>query len=112
MTKKTRLIPPTKLSINQIRKQYKKLVEENKNIKNLRQKDFQLTLLLAINLYKLNPNHPLFETDKFFNENFIKTVKDSVESMNKQAEKLVQGPVEESKSEAIITPVEEKRDVS
>ena len=70
--KKKKIKIPEKISANQIKKNYKKIKDKNKN-------DFKILFLLAVNLYMIKPDHDIF-INGTFNDDFIEIIKKSAKT--------------------------------
>lgn len=83
MVKKRRDIKvPAKISASELKKQNKKMSEDMKKFQQRQRNDFNLLFVLAINLYKIKPDHEIF-TNNSFSEEFLEMIKKSAESSDK-----------------------------
>lgn len=82
MAKKSKIKIPQKMSGHEISRRYKKLSDDFKKLVKRERDNFGVLFLLAVNLYKINPIHEIFNNNTF-NEEFIEMIKKSVEEHEK-----------------------------
>lgn len=75
-----------KIGGNQLRREYKKLKEEVELFRKQKGRDFQTMLTLSVHLYRLMPDHPVFNGE-LFNEEFLSVVKKQAEKKDKVIKK-------------------------
>ena len=78
LVKKNKLIIPKKISYHDIKRECEKLKKQVSEIRNKEKLKFDTLFVLAINLYKLAPDHEMF-TNGTFTDEFFEMIKRAAE---------------------------------
>ena len=90
LVKKNKLIIPKKVSYHDIKRECEKLKKQVFTINNKEKRNFDTLFVLAINLYKLAPDHEMF-TNGTFTDEFFELLKKAAEKSKINKSKTEEG---------------------
>ena len=90
MVKKNKLIIPKKVSYHDIKRECEKLKKQVSEIRNKEKLNFDTLFVLAINLYKLAPDHEIF-TNGTFTDEFFEMIKRAAEKSKINKSEIEEG---------------------
>jgi len=84
MKRKSKLKPKKEISGGQMRREHAKMKKEIDSISKRENRNFQILFTLAVQLYILNPSHPIFSNNTL-NDEFLEIIKKQAEIQVKAA---------------------------